>query len=562
MELAAAPAAQIRDAEMSVEYLCRKFETLSDQLRHEEQAREAMEQRGAELAAEVASAEAAAWQRSNAIAVELTDKEASIAALRATASEADRRATLETTKAREEQAAETRLERECAALSERCRSEAASSEQVSSRLAVLDREAAHERGQHGEIGRRLRQMQADTRVSLEDLRIAQQRSLLVRSEFHTLEASLESRSRARENAGREADSHTQQLQDHCLQLRDSEVRLEAMVASLQGARSEGAMQDRRLCSLRDEEGTAKMQLAVLQKDLQSSQQEARTFGLELHAELEASKALAHELGLVEHRRGHDALEASALRRSLVETEGALESVRKNTAERHLARETATGHLGGLTAEEEGHAIAAGELRRARHLEDLAFGDAQSELQIALKRRESLSEDLAAAARTREDLLAKMSWMRPESIDVEERIRQVEEALAQRARDVEEEIVQQRHFQEEVVAVSDSLLQAQREEARSEAALHHAAIFQRGTSPSRTATFAGDALGSRGGSRAGSPSGRRPRSPAPHSAFRVHSSSHAGATCSPRPAAGRHRGSSAPWASPSPAPRLLASSLRR
>merc|ERR1711865_1117659 len=42
--------AQIRDAEMSVEYLCRRFEVFSDQLQQQEQARESAERRGKHLA--------------------------------------------------------------------------------------------------------------------------------------------------------------------------------------------------------------------------------------------------------------------------------------------------------------------------------------------------------------------------------------------------------------------------------------------------------------------------------------------------------------------------------
>ena len=48
---------QLRDAEHSIDYLCHKFEALSRQLHHEEQAREAAEHRGRQLAAESLEAE-------------------------------------------------------------------------------------------------------------------------------------------------------------------------------------------------------------------------------------------------------------------------------------------------------------------------------------------------------------------------------------------------------------------------------------------------------------------------------------------------------------------------
>ena len=53
----------IRDAEISAEYLCHKFEELSGELRREELAREGAERCAARLAAEVESAGARASQQ-------------------------------------------------------------------------------------------------------------------------------------------------------------------------------------------------------------------------------------------------------------------------------------------------------------------------------------------------------------------------------------------------------------------------------------------------------------------------------------------------------------------
>lgn len=563
MELASAPGSQIRDAEMSVEYLCRKFEALTDQLCREESAREVVERHGAKLFAEVASAEAAIAQRSSTLTAELIDKDASLLALRASAQEADRRVALESAKAREEQASEIRLEQECAQFSEQCRSEAVQCEQISSRVTTQDREVMQERCEHSEVGRRLRQIQADTRVVLEDLRIAQQRSLLMRSELHTLEANFDAKSRAHEQAACEADAHVKQLEECRRQLGDSEARVEAMSTSLDKSRLENMAQDRRLSLLHEEESAAQSQQALLRQDLQAIQQDGRKFSLELHTELEASSAAVQELRLVEQRRAHDAHEASSYRRSLAETEACLESVRKSISDRRVVRETVAGQLAGLTAEEEGHTAASSELRRTRHMEDMAFDDAQSELQIAFKRRESLSEDLALKARSREEIVGKLRWLRPEAAEAEERCRDLEQQLAQRAHDVEEEIMQQRHYQQEVVAVSDAVIQAQKEEARLEAELHHATIFQ-------DAAVSAAALIASGGSRPGSRPGSRAGSPAPAGLRGM--SSRRGASSS-RPSSpslsGRHRSSStsAPRASQTPpgvlsapglAPRFFAS----
>lgn len=579
---------------MSVEYLCHKYETLADQLRREEFARESVERHGMQLEIEVESAEIAATKRSNALVAELSGQDASLGALRVCADDAARRATAESAKAREEQASEGALEQECAILSERCRSEASRCEQALSRLASQDREAAQDRCEHGEVGRRLREVQADTRVSLEDLRIAQQRALLVRSELQTLEASIDAAGRAREEAGREAEAHGQQLRERRRKLCEQEARLEALVASMEASRAEAAAQDRRLSTLHEEERSGRMQLAAVQQNLLTSQQEVQTVGLHLHAELEATSVFSQELGTAEHRHACDASEAAANRRSLTEAEAAHEAARRGGEERRLARETLTGRLARLAGEEEGHAAAAGELRRARHAEDLAFEDVQSELQIAFRRRESLGEDVALGARAREQLQTILRRLRPEVAEAEERCRDLGEQLAQRARDLEDEILQQRHCQEEVAAVSDSIAKVQREEARLEAELHHAAIFSSGAaaipgdagrvksvSPVRGGLLPAPASAERrrpsdpGSLRVGGatatplhalPLGPRwpatPRRASVGAAATEAPASRAATSCSPG-ASGRHRGpaSQAPWASPSPAPRLLASRPR-
>lgn len=471
--------AQIRDAEMSVEYLCQKFETLSEKLLREESAREEAERRGAQLASEVRSAEADATKRSDSLASELSGNDACLTALRTSASATSSRATLEAEKAREEKTSEAHVEKQCALFSEKCKSASSQCEIMLARLNSQNSEVVQERCDHEKVGRRLRQVQADTRVTLEDLRIAQMRAMLVQSELQTLEASVDSISRMREDTMRGADACGQRLQERCRQLNEHEAQLQSLIASREAQCSEATMQDRRMASLEDEIRIGHQRFSALQQELQTAQQELQICSSRLHVEFEATNTLSQELKLVERQKSHDVQEAAAHRRSLSEAEAMLDSARKNLGERRVAKDAAASWLEQLIAEEEGHTAAASDLRRARHAEDIAFDDVQSELQIAYRRRESLGEDLAVRVRAREQLLSKLRCLRPEVAEAEERCRHVEEQLAQRACDMEAEIAQQRRYRQESIAVSDSIYEVQRQEAYLEAQLHHSLLFPLG-----------------------------------------------------------------------------------
>jgi len=473
------PDAQIRDAEMSVEFLCQKFETLSEQLRREEGAREEAERRGAHLASEVRSAEAAATKRSDSLASEIGGNDACLVALRTSAIATSSRASLEAEQAREERNSEAHLEKQCAMFSDRCKSESSRCESMLARLTSQNSEVVPERCDHEKVGRHLRQAQADTRVVLEDLRIAQMRALLVQGELQTLEANVDNMSRMREDTMRGADACAQRLHEKCRYLNEREAHLQSLVASRGAMCSEATMQERHMVLLQDEARTGHQRLNMLQHELQASQQEVQTCSKRLHVEFEATNALTQELKSVERQRVHDVQEVAVHRRSLSEAEVVLDAARKNFGERRVAKDAAVSWLGQLTAEEEGHTAAASELRRARHAEDIIFDDIQSELQIAFRRRESLGEDLALRACAREQLLTKLRCLRPEVAEAEERCRHVQEQLAHRARDLEAEIVQQRRYRQEMSVVSDSIYEAQRQEAHLEAQLHHSLIFPLG-----------------------------------------------------------------------------------
>mmetsp|Transcript_63273 Transcript_63273/g.98389 ORF Transcript_63273/g.98389 Transcript_63273/m.98389 type:complete len:621 (-) Transcript_63273:221-2083(-) len=578
------PDAQIRDAEMSVEFLCQKFEALSEQLQREEVARAEVERRGAYLASEVRIAEADAAKRSESLASELSGNDACLIALRTSVTATSSRASLEAEKAREEKTSEAHFEKQCATFQEKCKSESSQCEVMLARLTSQNSEALQERGDLEKVGRRLRQVQADTRVSLEDLRIAQMRALLVQGELQTLEANVENMNRMREDMQRSADACTQRLQEKCRQLDEREAHLQSLIASREATCSEAAMQERRMVLLQDETRVGQQRLSALQQELQATQHELQTCSSCLHAEVEASNALTQELMTVERRRLHDVQEIADHRRSLSEVESTLDAARKGASERRVGKEAAVSFLEQLLAEEEGHTAVVSEMRRARHADDMAFEDIQSELQVAFRRRESLGEELALRLRAREQLLTKLRCLRPEVAEAEERCRHVEEQLAHRARDLEAEIAQQRRYRQEMSVVSDSLYEAQRHEAYLEAQLHHSLIFPLGArspnmrpasvSPARS-TFSSRNLESSQPRAIGEPPlsgvGNTPRGSAGMWPITPRASDNRQAPArrpSLQPAKSqspqrsvRHRGAApAPWASP--APRLRPSSQPR
>jgi len=461
-------AAQIRNAEMSVEYLCRRFETFSDQLRQQEVARQAAERRGMQLEAEVESAEEAVTKRGSAIAAELSDNDSSIAALRASASGVTRRAAFEAEKAREELASESALEQKCASMTEICRTEAVRCEQAVAHLATHDREVVHERAVQSEVTRKLRIRQADMRVSLEDLRIAQQRSLLVRNEFQTLEAGLEAVGRLSQETAQESEAHRLQLSDRRRQLNEHQARLEALVASVEASHSENVRREHCIRAVQSEEVGCQDQLATLQQEMHAVQHELETRSKELQVEVEVAATLAQELMSAERRRAADASELAAHLRGIAEVEATLDTLRQSANQVFQSKEAVVRQLDQLTAEEQRNTTTAIAVRRTRHAEDLAFSDVQSELQIAFRRREALAEELALGARTRDQLLAQLRDLRPEVAEMDDNCRYLEDQLARRARDVEEELVQQRLCQQELVSSSEAAYELERQEARLEA----------------------------------------------------------------------------------------------
>lgn len=464
---AAAGPSQIRDAEQSVEFLCRKFEALSEQLRLEESAREAAERRSVLLASEVESAEAAVSSRSNALAMELTANENSLHMLRASAGGAGQRAALQSERAKEEQIAGARLEQRCARISEDLRNEIARRDKALLQVAGLERELMHEQCEHGELGRRLRQVRTDVRVSMEDLRIAQQRSLLARNEHLSMDRNIEVLGRQHQVSGHECGVHERQLQEKHRQLCETESRCEALSEAVEAARSENVRREQRVVAVREDDRTSQSRLANLQHELAVSQRDIMAQSTELQREVEVAALMNQEMRAVERERASVSQEVLVQQRDTMEAEAAIENIRQSTSQANITREALTRRLEELNLDEDRHKATASGLRQTMHAEGLAFEDAQGELQAAFKRRETLAEDLALNRRARDALMHQLSKIQPEINQAHDRCRSLEEQLAQRARDVEEELVQQRHAQQEEAALAESLHKVQQQEAQIE-----------------------------------------------------------------------------------------------
>mmetsp|Transcript_96354 Transcript_96354/g.272508 ORF Transcript_96354/g.272508 Transcript_96354/m.272508 type:complete len:707 (-) Transcript_96354:305-2425(-) len=466
-----APAtAQIRDAEMSVDFLCRKFEALSEQLRVEEQSREAVEQRGRRLTVEIESAEEAAAQRQSALAVELSANDSTLASLRVSASGMGQRAALQLERVTEERASEMRLEEACLRLTDECKAEAACVERTQAWAVAQDRETVQEQREHGELGRRLRSLQADMRVTLEDLRIAQQRALIVENEQQVLERGLGAASRGLRTSGQECEFHTQQVQDKQAQARDHDSRLEALVQAVEAARRENILRQQRLNTMDDDYRSSQMHLSALRQEFATAQHESSTVASEVHREFEANVALNDEVRAVDMRMAACAEEAAAWQRDVADVETTLGGVRQNSDHAQRARDTMLRQLDELTLEEQHHTKSAGGLWRSRQADDLAFESVQTELKAAFQKQEALSDELALHSRSRDALAVQLRRLRPEISEAEERCRHLEEQLAERSRELESELVMQGSAQQDATSASESLWRLQQQEAQLEAEL--------------------------------------------------------------------------------------------
>lgn len=461
---------------MSVEHLSWKFESLSEQLKREEVAREAVERRGAILAAEVSAAEESAAARAGAQTFELRDGETALSALRASANGFSERVAREARRAEAEQSEGATLQALCKEIEEECRLEQAACDRFAAQLAAQDRENARESCESDEMTRRCRQLQSDTRVSMEDLRIAQQRALLVRNEIQALQAGFEDARSQTQRAQAEGDSFRQRAEERRAQLVGRRSQVERLLAEADAQRSDAQARAQRHALLEDQQVAQAQRLASLHQEVRVAKHEAHLRQTELHAEQElingsgapalgvpTAGGLSEEYRGLQKRVSQASQDASALRRKLQETESSLEAVERRRAGQRSERAALQSMCDERIEQERRVSSSAHNLRRARHSEDLAFEDMQNELQAAFRSREALAEDLVWNTKARDTLLSRMSRLRPEIAEADGRCQQLEDALARNARSMEDELVQRRHFRQEAAAAEEALRDLSRRE---------------------------------------------------------------------------------------------------
>jgi len=473
----------IRDAEMSVDFLCHKFEALSEQLRREENAREAEDQRCRLLTSEVESAEEAIAKNRNSIALELSAKDSVLAGLRASATGTGQRVATQATRVNEEQAMERRLGELCGRLAAECKEEASMADSSQARIASHDREIMQEQRDRGELGRKMRSAQADTRVVQEDLLVAQQRGLLVQGQQQALQRSFSTTSRSYQEYGQACEAASRSLHDKHLQAADHEQRIKALRAALEAARSDNTRREQRLACTQEEEMASQAQFGALRQEHGASQLEAQTRSSDLQLEMEAVSAMQDQLQKALAKKAVD-LEEIKLQRVMRDK---LEGLRTGAEEARRIKAGLTQQLSDALAEEQREVSSASGLRHLRYQEDMASEDVQTELQVALKKHEALTETLSLQSQGRDAVSVKLRRLQPEFVEAENRCHFLEDQLAQRSRQLEAELVEQRTAQQEALAVSDAVYELQRHEVAVESDLRGASPFLYGASPEHDAS---------------------------------------------------------------------------
>eukprot|EP00747_Dinoflagellata_sp_TGD_P206347 gnl/TRDRNA2_/TRDRNA2_80068_c1_seq1.p1 gnl/TRDRNA2_/TRDRNA2_80068_c1~~gnl/TRDRNA2_/TRDRNA2_80068_c1_seq1.p1 ORF type:complete len:662 (+),score=127.03 gnl/TRDRNA2_/TRDRNA2_80068_c1_seq1:94-2079(+) len=499
-----AHAHQIQSAEVSVDFLCRKFEALSEKLQHQEKAREGAAARQICLEQELQSAEEALSRRRSGLVAELAGLDGLAGfvdgsgashgyggAARLELDKAGSIAESAALRARQARADETRLELACKRLVEEGHAEAACRERAVTQLASLERDSATASGAlHGELGlsRCLRQVQADDRAAREDLRVVEQRVLLAHDEQRMLEAQNASTVRAAAAARQEAETHVVHLRALSLQLHDQDVRRDAMAHAAEVARSENVQSCRRLATAEQDEHAAKCELATVQERVLQARLVAETRASEVRKEAELVTHLGCELRAVEESlRTASTVTAAQVSNRLAETESTLASVVQRSKQARATGADLASRLHELTAEEQCAAADVTVLCRARHSDDLAFEDLRSELQSTFSRRQALNDDLAAQERARQALRARLDsagavrasnsssgqGLRPEVEKADSRCQLLEDRLAQAARDLESQLVQRRRSQEELQTSSEFIRELVRQESDLESELRAA-----------------------------------------------------------------------------------------
>ncbi|CAE7465159.1 unnamed protein product [Symbiodinium sp. CCMP2456] len=447
---------QLREAEHSIDYLCHKFEALSRQLSREEQAREAAEKRGRQLAAESLEAQKYKEESADALISELTSRQAAIASLREKAGLAAQNAAQQAYCLREEQAAGAAAEQRCQSLHEECRQISERYDQAVQRLALEDREIARARFEAQSSSRRLRQTEADMQVVREDLRIEAQRQLLAQQELHRLEQLVEATMQEFWMVEQEVERQEQVLGQRHQGIKEEDAELLALKDSVREVQAEMLRFTRQLAHVDDECGQLECQLNDARQALLAAGEEVTARRSDLKAQREAGNSLRSELLGLEAGRLSKEQEVEACRRRIQEVEAAISECKDHSVKAFREKEVWIRKVEELKAEDAQLSAVCSGLRRAAHAGALATEDVQSELQVAFRRREALVEETTANRKASAAFAVQLQQLRPEIAEADERCARLEASLVQKSKDLEDELLRKRSLQQDLDLVTEAL----------------------------------------------------------------------------------------------------------
>jgi len=454
----------VRDAEQSVEYLCSRFEELSRQLAREEQKHRDVDERCHRLREEVASRQSEVAELRKRKAEEQSSSESLLTSLRAAAFGAAEGAERQAARLREEQAACQGLEELCDELSKECKYEANACSSTLERLAAKEREIYHEKCENDQATRALRRLESDSTAGLEDARIAQQRLLLAKNEHESLQADLAATRSVVEQFWEDREALAVQAPLCRRQLGEHAARIEALQEASEALRQETASQELQRERLRQSEQSCFLRADVVKQETSVQRHELSTKNLELQAELQLVRSRTSECESLEQQKAALKTESFELLAKLRSVTSLRDDARSTVGKAQEESNLVTKRLEDLAAEERSYVAVASELRKARHTEDLAFEDVQSELQWAFRRREALADELAAHTQSRDALQLQLRIVTAEVREADARSSTLEADLARGSADLETHLAQQRRAHAELSEARAALRRLQRRES--------------------------------------------------------------------------------------------------
>lgn len=464
------PVPRLCDAEKSVESLCRKFEDLSAQLRRKEALREHVERETMIKKESVEAVQATISRRRLELEEDLSACESSVAAIRASALGAVQQATWQSERVREEQVSAERLEEVCVRLGEECRAESLLCDAAQARISEQERQSVQKECENAETVRNFRHVEADKRSAFEDLGIFQQRLLLARNELQSYTADIEE-TRIECLAHSEETEHLNLLRpSKKRQLAEHEARIEAVREARGAVRSETNRKEAALAKYKMETQSAQSSLSSLMQDFSNEQREVEMVDCQIRRESEFVSVALSEIAAMEELREKFASDLKTHCTNAEETELGIQIAAKAKTQFQQSGNLIQRQLADLSADEQRLVATSNGLNKARHAEDLAFEDVQTELQMAFRRREELADELITHTRVRDSLAEQLKGLRPEIGQADARCTFLEGQLARRACELENELAQQRRTQQEIGAVASAARNFGRKEARLRAEL--------------------------------------------------------------------------------------------